>query len=324
MRAQVCTAFGSHEDLTFTDVPEPEMSPDGVRIRVAAAALNFADTLFIAGTYQVKAAPPFIPGFEVAGEVLEVGPDVTGLTPGDRVMAILDRGGFAEQVVAPARDVYPLTSTMRLLEAAGFPIAYGTSHFGLTDRCHVAPGETVLVHGAAGGVGLTAVECAKVLGARVIATAGGPDKLAVATAHGADEVIDYRTENIKARVRELTGGRGADVVYDPVGGEIFEASVRCTAPDGRILVVGFASGTIPAPAANILLVKNISVIGFNWGGYRSVAPDRVRASLAELLSWWNEGKLKPHVGATYPLADAVKALRALKARAHTGKVILIP
>jgi NADPH2:quinone reductase len=324
MRAMVCTALGSFEDLTLQNLPDPDMTPDGVRIRVAAAALNFADTLFIAGTYQVKAVPPFIPGFEVAGDVLEVGPEVTGLAPGDRVMAILDRGGFAEQVVAPARDVYPLTPAMPTAEAAGFPIAYGTSHFGLTDRCHLAPGETVLIHGAAGGVGLTAVECAKVLGARVIATAGGPDKLAMAMAHGADDGIDYQTENVKARVRELTGGRGADVVYDPVGGPIFDSSVRCTAPDGRMLVVGFASGTVPSPPANILLVKNISVIGFNWGGYRSFAPERVRTALTEVLSWWDQGKLKPHVGATYPLADAAKALGALKGRKHTGKIVLVP
>ncbi|WP_413204654.1 NADPH:quinone oxidoreductase family protein [Rhodospirillum sp. A1_3_36] len=324
MRAMVCTALGSFEDLTLQDVPDPDMTPDGVRIRVDATALNFADTLFIAGTYQVKAAPPFIPGFEVAGEVLEVGSKVTGLAPGDRVMAILDRGGFAEQVVAPARDVYPLTAAMPTAEAAGFPIAYGTSHFGLTDRCRLAPGETVLIHGAAGGVGLTAVECAKALGARVIATAGGPDKLAMARAHGADEGLDYRTENVKARVRELTGGRGVDVVYDPVGGVLFDTSVRCTAPDGRILVVGFASGTVPSPPANILLVKNISVIGFNWGGYRTFAPDRVRTALTEVLSWWDQGKLKPHVGATYSLADAAEALGALKGRKHTGKIVLIP
>jgi NADPH2:quinone reductase len=324
MRAMVCQALGSTDDLVFLDVPEPELAPDGVRIRVAAAALNFADTLFVKGTYQVKAKPPFIPGFEVAGEVLEVGAEVTGLAPGDRVMAILDHGGYAEQVVAPAKDVYPLTPAMPFPEAAGFPIAYGTSHFGLTDRCRLAPGETVLVHGAAGGVGLTAVECAKTLGARVIATAGGADKLAVALAHGADDAIDYQTENIKARVRELTDGRGADVVYDPVGGEVFDASVRCTALDGRILVVGFASGTVPAPPANILLVKNITVIGFNWGGYRPVAPERVRASLSEALSWWDLGKVKPHVGATYALSDASKALRALKGRKHTGKIVLIP
>ncbi|MBK1663126.1 zinc-binding dehydrogenase [Rhodospirillum rubrum] len=324
MRAMVCDAFGPPDVLRAVDLPDPPLPPDGVRIRVRAAGINFADGLFIAGQYQIRPRPPFIPGFEVAGDILEVGSQVLDLRPGQRVMAILDQGGYADQVVAPARDVHALTDRMDILAAGGFPIAYGTSHFGLTDRCRLRPGEIVLIHGAAGGVGLTAVECAKALGATVIATAGGADRLEIARQHGADYGIDHRSENIKARVRELTGGRGVDVVYDPVGGDVFDASLRCTAPDGRILVVGFASGAIPTPPANLLLVKNITVIGFNWGGYRQIAEQRVRESMEDVVSWWDRGLVTPHVGARFALSQAAEALDALKERKIIGKAVLIP
>ncbi|MGB0696883.1 MAG: NADPH:quinone oxidoreductase family protein [Rhodospirillaceae bacterium] len=337
MRALLCNALGSPDDLVETTDWTPvgpgltgdgskagALSPQAVRIAVKAAGVNFADGLFIAGKYQVKPTPPFVPGFEVAGDVLEVGAEVTHVAPGDRVMAVLDQGGWAEEAIAAGADVLPLPEKMDYETAAGFPITHGTSHFGLWDRCNLQPGEVLVVHGAAGGVGLTAVECGKAMGATVIATAGGPEKLAVALEHGADHGIDYKTQDVRAEVKRLTGGRGADVVYDPVGGEIFDASVRSTAPDGRILVVGFASGTVPSPAANILLVKNISVIGFQWGPYRTLRPQALAASLQQCLDWWAEGKIRPLIGRTFPLTEAAQAIKALRDRCVAGKIVLVP
>lgn len=328
MRAMVCDTFGPPDALRVREVPPPPLGPQDVRVRVRAAGVNFADGLFIGGAYQRRPTPPFIPGFEVAGEVLETGsqagPDHGGPAPGDRVIAVLDQGGWAEEAVAPLDAVLPLADHLPDAEAAGFAIAYGTAHFGLVDRARLAPGEWVLIHGAGSGVGLTAVECAKALGARVIATARGGEKQAAARARGADHLLEADPEALKAQVRALTEGRGVDVVYDPVGGPLFDASMRCTAPDGRLLVVGFASGTVPAPQANQLLVRNLSVIGFDWGGYRKQAPERVRASLVEVLGWWEAGRLAPHVGLSLPLEDAAQALAALRNRAVTGKVVLLP
>lgn len=320
MRAVVCQALG--QPLLVQDMDVPSLPVDGVRIAVQAAGVNFADSLVINGQYQDKLAPPFIPGFEVAGTVLEVAPGVTSCRPGDRVMAVLSQGGYAEEAVARESDVWVMPSAMDMVTAAGFPIVYGTSHFGLVERCHLQAGETLLVHGAAGGVGLTAVEIGVALGATVIATAGGPDKLAVALDHGAAHGIDYKSEDIRSRVKELTGGRGVDVVYDPVGGSVFDASLRCTAPNGRILVVGFASGKVAAPPGNILLVKNLTVIGYSWGAYRSLRPDALRASLQQALDWCAAGRLRPLVSRTLPLDQANEAIGLLKSRSVTGKVVL--
>ncbi|MBC7907441.1 MAG: NADPH:quinone oxidoreductase family protein [Rhodospirillaceae bacterium] len=320
MRAIVCPAFGS--PLELTHLPAPALGAGQVRIAVAAAGVNFADTLFIAGKYQEKVAPPLIPGMELAGTIIEVGEGVTGLATGDRVMAAVTGGAFAEEAIAAQTDVIRLPDQLDFVTAAGFPVAYGTSHLGLKHKAALRPGETLVVHGAAGGVGLTAVEIGVALGAQVIATAGGPDKVQIALDHGAHHGIDYKAEDIRERVKDLTGGRGADVIYDPVGGAVFDASLRSIAPDGRILVIGFASGTVPQIPANILLVKNVTVIGYWWGAYRKLNPALVRDSLAECMEWWAEGKLKPHVSKTLPLADAAAALELLKSRAATGKVVL--
>ncbi|MGE5516017.1 MAG: NADPH:quinone oxidoreductase family protein [Bacteroidota bacterium] len=320
MRAIVCPAFGAA--LELRDVASPPLSPGQVRIQVAAAGVNFADTLFIAGKYQEKVAPPLVPGMELAGTVVELGADVVGLAVGDRVMAAVTGGAFAEQAVAEQTDVIRLPDALDFVTAAGFPVAYGTSHLGLKAKAGLKSGEVLVVHGAAGGVGLTAVEVGVALGATVIATAGGPDKVRVALDHGAHHGIDYKTEDIRERVKELTGGRGADVIYDPVGGDVFDASLRAVAPDGRILVIGFASGAVPQIPANILLVKNVTVIGYWWGAYRKLNPALVRESLAECVQWWADGRLHPHVSQTLPLEQAADALALLKSRAATGKVVL--
>jgi NADPH2:quinone reductase len=320
MRAIVCPAFGA--PLEVRDLPAPVPGPGQVRIDVAAAGVNFADTLFIAGKYQEKVAPPLIPGMELAGTVAEVGEGVADLRVGDRVMAAVTGGAFAEQVVAEQTDVVRLPDGLDFVAAAGFPVAYGTSHLGLTAKAGLTAGETLVVHGAAGGVGLTAVEIGRALGATVIATAGGADKVQVALDHGAHHGIDYKAQDIREQVKALTGGRGADVIYDPVGGAVFDASLRSIAPDGRILVIGFASGTVPQIPANILLVKNVTVIGYWWGAYRKLNPTLVQDSLGECVRWWADGKLHPHVSQTLPLDRAAEALELLRSRKATGKVVL--
>ena len=322
MRAVVCREWCDPSGLRVEDVPVPPLAADGVRIAVHAAGLNFADTLIIAGAYQIKPPLPFSPGFEAAGRVLECAAGVTRCKPGDRVMAVVEYGGFAEQVVAPEDCVFVLPDNVDDVTAAAFPVAYGTSHLGLKYRAGLVAGETLLVHGAAGGVGLTAVEIGKRLGAVVIATASGAEKLRVCAEAGADHVVDARAENLRDRIKALTGGRGVDIVYDPVGGRLFEASLRSTAPGGRILIVGFASGEVPQIPANILLVKNISAIGYYWGGHRTLAPHWMQASFEELLRWLAKGSLQPRVSQTYPLSDTTSALQALRARRTTGKVVL--
>lgn len=322
MRAVLCRTLGDESGLVIADIAPAPLTAGTVRIDIFAAGVNFADGLLIAGKYQEKPALPFIPGFEVAGLVTDVAADVTGLRSGDRVMAVLDSGGFAEQVVARAEDVYRLPPAMDWITAAAFPIVYGTSHHSLVAKARLQAGEILLVHGAAGGVGLSAVEIGHALGATVIATAGGPDKLAVASAHGARYGIDYRGEDIRERVKALTAGRGADVVYDPVGGAVFDASLHATAPNGRILVIGFASGSVPQIPANILLVKNLTVVGYHWGAFRRLDPAGLRRSFEDLFAWFTGGKVRPTVSQTLPLEAAAQAIGLLKSRAVTGKLVL--
>ncbi|MBI3709099.1 MAG: NADPH:quinone oxidoreductase family protein [Proteobacteria bacterium] len=300
----------------------PALAPGTLRLRVTAAGVNFADTLMVKGEYQAKPPFPFSPGLEAAGIVAELAADVSGLRVGQRAIAVLDHGGFAEQVVCPASAIYPIPDSMDLVTAAGFPIAYGTAHIGLVHRAGLRADETLLVLGAAGGVGLTAVEVGKAIGARVIAAARGADKLALARAHGADATIDYAAEPLRDRVLALTDGRGADVVFDPVGGDQFDAALRATAWEGRLLIVGFAAGRIPQIPANLLLVKNISAVGLFWGSYRRKQPAIVRDSFAVLMEWWAAGKLRPHVSHRFDLADAARAMELLLSRAATGKIVL--
>ena len=321
-RAILCRDWSGPEGLELAEIPWPSPGPGEVAVALEAAGVNFADSLIIAGKYQEKPALPFTPGLEGAGVVRAVGPGVTRIKPGDRVMALFDHGGYAEAALARESDVHPLPDGIDFETAAGFPITYGTAHGALVWRAALKPGETLLVHGAAGGVGLAAVEVGKALGATVIATAGGPDKLAIAAEHGADHLIDSRQEDIRARVKALTGGRGADVVFDPVGGAVFEASLRAVAWGARLVVIGFAAGQVPQIPANILLVKNLSAIGLYWGSYRTRAPELVAAQFRELFDWTIAGKLKPHVSHRLDLSQAAEALALLTGRKSTGKIVL--
>ena len=322
MRAFLCHEYGEAKDMKVEEVPAPKMTAGNVRIAIKAAGVNFADTLIIKGEYQVRPPFPFAPGLEVAGEIIEVAPDISKFKLGDRVMAMTGHGGFATEAVTNAHNLIKIPEKMAYIEAAGFPSVYGTSHIGLVHKLNLQAGETLLVHGAAGGVGLSAVAIGKKLGATVIATAGSPEKLEVARQYGADYLIDYRTEDIRERVKQMTDGRGADAVFDPVGGSAFDATLRCTTQRGRILIVGFASGTIPQIPANILLVKNITVIGFYWGAHRKLDPNLIKHSFEELIDWYTAGDLKPHVSYIFDLEDAAEAMNKLTSRKSTGKVVL--
>jgi NADPH2:quinone reductase len=325
MRALLCRSLGDIAALEVGEVASPPLGPGQVRISVRASGVNFPDILMVEGKYQVKPELPFIPGLEVAGVVLECATGVSHVRPGDRVMAFTRRGGgHAQEVVTPGAIVTPIPEAMDFVTAAGFPVAYGTAHFALQHRGRLAAGETLLVLGAAGGVGLAAIEVGKLLGARVIAAAGSPEKLAIAREHGADHGIDYRVENWRDRVKELTDGRGVDVVFDPVGGAAFEQSVRAIGWEGRLLVVGFASGDIPRVAANMILVKNFSVTGVVFGEHSSRYPDDTRARLGQLLGDFAAGHLKPRISRAYPLDQARAALAEMAGRRVVGKLVLTP
>ena len=322
VKAMVCNAWGGPESLTLADLPLPALGPKEVRIRVRAAGLNFPDTLMIAGKYQFKPAFPFAPGMECAGEIDAVGEKVSDLKPGDRVMATTGNGSFGEMVNCPAANVYRIPASMPFETAAGFPITYGTTYHALVDRGRMKKGEVLLVHGAAGGVGLNAVELGRELGATVIGTVGSDEKAAIVKEYGATHVINYSKESIKDRVKELTGGNGADVIYDAVGGDAFDQSLRCIAWDGRLLVIGFASGRIPEAPANLALIKGCSIVGVFWGAFAAREPEKNRANFAALLALYEQGRLKPHVSATFPLDQVPQAMQALLSRKTTGKVVI--
>ncbi len=323
MRAVVCPRPEGIGALEIRELPVPEPGAGEIRIRVAAAGVNFADTLAVRGRYQERPPLPFVPGLELAGTVDALGPGVDGPPPGTPVVAVVDFGAWAEFAVARAVDVVPLPDGLSPEVAAGFPVTYGTAHGALVWRAGLRPGETVLVHGAAGGSGLAAVECARALGARVIATARGESRLALVRAHGAHEVLDAGDPELVARIRALAP-EGVHVAFDPVGGEMFRASLRTIAWEGRILVIGFASGEVPQIPANHLLVKNAAAVGFYWGSYRRHDPARVRDGLATLLDWWREGRLRPEVARRYPLTEVREALEDLLARRVAGKIVLVP
>ncbi len=324
MKAVLCREFGAPSVLTVEEIEAPRPGPEEVRIAVRAVGVNFPDLLLVAGKYQARPPFPFSPGIESAGEVIEVGAEVEDIRPGDRVLANHPHGGFAEEVVAPAATVYPMPENMSFEQAAAFPVAYGTGYHGLVQRGALAPGETLLVHGAGSGVGLVAVELGKLLGATVIATAGSAVKLEVAREYGADHLINYREEKIRERVKEFTAGAGADVVYDPVGGDVMDESVRCINWGGRILVIGFASGRFAEIPSNLVLIKGMSVVGVYWGSFIARNPERGRENFRVLLEWYGQGKLKPLISRSFALEEAAAALEALEARKVTGKAVLVP
>lgn len=321
MRAWQVTEWCEPEGMTLADVAVPEPGAGQVRIQTRAAALNFFDILEIAGKYQVRPPFPFTPGAEVGGVVDAVGPGGAGLAVGDRVLAMTWLGGFGEFCLAPARMTFPIPDSMSFVEAAAMPIVYQTGYLALTVRGALQPGEWLLVHAAAGGVGSAAVQLGKAMGARVIGTAGSDEKLDFVRAQGADHALSYRDEGWVKRVMEITGS-GTNVIYDPVGGDIFDLSTKCIAPEGRLLVIGFAGGRISSVAANRLLLKSMSAIGVYWGGYIERRPAFVAEAQAALFDMYTRGQIRPAVSKVYRLDEVPQAMRSLAGRQTVGKVVV--
>jgi NADPH2:quinone reductase len=311
-------------ELRVREVPEPLVAPATAKVEIKAAGCNFFDILIVKGEYQIKPPFPFVPGGEIAGIVTEVGESVTGVAPGDHVFGTVSTGGYAERAVVLGGSLRKMPEGMSFEEAAAFPIVYPTSYAALVLRARIEAGETLLVHAAAGGVGLAAVQIGRALGACVIATAGDREKLEIARAAGADVVIDYRTEDWVSRVKEETGGRGADVIYDSVGGEVFDGSMRCIAWNGRLLVVGFAGGRIPEVKVNRILLKNIAVVGIHWGAYALNEPERIPEVFDALDALYKEGAVRPEIYGTYALEELPAALEALASRRTYGKLVVTP
>jgi len=322
MRAVLCTAYGPPDSLRVQNIAMPTAVPDQAVVSVKAAGVNFPDVLIIENKYQLKPPLPFSPGSELAGVVETVGERVTNVKPGDRVMAIVGYGAFAEAVSVDAARLLPIPDGMDFVTAASFGLTYATGDHALRDRGDLKAGETLLVLGAAGGVGIAAIEIGKAIGARVIAAASSDDKLAVCREHGADAAINYAAEDLRERIKALTDGKGPNVIYDPVGGPYTEPALRSIAWRGRLLVVGFAAGEIPRIPLNLTLLKGCSIVGVFWGDFSRREPERFAASMRQLGRWFAEGKLKPHVSRTFPLERAADALTLMAARQVKGKVVL--
>jgi len=324
MRVAQFSEFGGPEMLRIEEIPEPTPGAGEIVIRVAAVGLNFFDTLVLRNRYQVTPTLPHSPGAEVAGTIEAVGPDVSSLKPGQRVVAFIGGNGAREKVATKARNAVPIPDGVSDEAAAGIPVTYGTALNALKDRGQLKPGETIAVLGAAGGAGLAAVEVAKLMGGHVIAVASSGDKLALASAHGAAEGINYQDQDLKSRLKELTGRKGVDVLYDCVGGPYAEPALRAMAWEGRYLVVGFAAGEIPRFPLNVVMLKGCAVIGVSWSAFVNRNPDQHRANMVELLEWCRQGLIVPHIHGTFPLAETAKALCLIEGRKATGKVIVNP
>jgi len=322
MKALLCKQFGPPESLVLEDVPSPKAGAGEVVVSIKAASVNFPDVLIIQNKYQFKPPLPFSPGSELSGVVKEIGPDVKNVKPGDRVIAFTTFGAFAEDVKTEAVRLLPMPQGMDYASGASFILTYGTTDHALRDRAQLQAGETLLVLGAAGGVGVAAIEIGKALGARVIACASSDEKLAVCREHGADEGINYASEDLRERIKALTGGKGVDVIYDAVGGPYSEPAFRSIAWRGRHLVIGFAAGDIPKLPLNLALLKGASVVGVFWGDYTRREPKHFAESARQLARWYAEGKLKPHVSATFPLEKAADAMNLLASRKAKGKVVV--
>lgn len=322
MKTVLCKKFGPPETLVLEDVDSPIAGPGQIVVSVKACGINFPDVLIIENKYQFKPPLPFAPGGEISGVVKEVGEGVANVSVGDRVLASTGAGGLAEELVLPAVAAVPIPGSMDFKTAAAFLMTYGTSYYALKDRAHIQPDESLVVLGAAGGVGLAAVELGKAMGARVIAAASTDEKLAVCREHGADDVINYSTDGLKDKMKELTGGKGADVVYDPVGGEYSEAAIRATAWEGRFLVIGFAAGDIPRIPLNLTLLKSCQIVGVFWGAFVGRDPNANKQNTRELFELFEKGKIKPYVSSSYPLERAGDAIRELGERRAKGKVVV--
>ena len=324
MKALLCTRYGGPDDLEIANLPDPQPGPGEALVRVKAAALNFFDTLIIAGKYQYKPPMPFSPSAELAGVVEAVGDEVTSVRLGDRVAAYVGSGAARGMIAVDAARLVKIPDGLDFDRAAGVCVTYGTTLHALKDRADIQPGETLAVLGASGGVGIAAVELGKIMGARVIACASSDDKLAFAREHGADETINYATDDLKEALRRVTGGKGVDVIYDPVGGPYAEPALRSIAWKGRFLVVGFAAGEIPKIPLNLALLKGCDIVGVFWGSFIERDPAGHRANTEQLLEWCAQDRLSAHVHAVYPLAEAATALKAIAARQVMGKIILHP
>ena len=324
MRAVVCKQWGGPEALVIENITLPDPKAGEVKIRVRAAGVNFPDVLIIQKKYQLQPPLPFTPGAEISGDVISVGEGVTHLKAGDRVVSFCGIGGFAEEVIAPAAVTLPMPHGIDYPLAAVFSLAYGTSWHAVRDRAALQAGETMLVLGAAGGVGLAAVEIGKALGARVVAAASTDEKLEVCKQHGADAVINYRSGDLREAIKRECGKNGPDVIYDPVGGKFAEPAFRSIAWRGRYLVVGFADGEIPALPLNLALLKGASLVGVYWGEFAKREPVNNQKGMAEMFGWIREGKLKPRISKTYKLEEAPQALMDMAARKVTGKVVIAP
>lgn len=322
MKAIICEKYGLPDTLIYRETTLNPPGPRQVRIGIKACSVNFPDTLIIQGLYQVKPPLPFTPGSDIAGVVLETGAEVSEFEVGDEVFGFVMTGGFAEEVIAEAGQIFTKPSGMSFPVAASFLMAYGTSYHALKDRAQIQPGETLVVLGASGGVGLAAVALGKLLGARVIAAASSAEKLTLCQEHGADEIINYQKEDLKNRIKKLTNGKGADVIYDPVGGDYSEAALRAMGWNGRFLVVGFATGEIPKISLNLALLKSCQIVGVFWGAFAMRFPKENIKNSQLLLQWLLSGNLNPHIHATYPLADTPKALNEMMARKVKGKVVI--
>jgi NADPH:quinone reductase len=324
VKAVLCTHFGPPDDLVVTDIPEPAPGPGQVVASVRAVGLNFYDTLIITGRYQKKPPFPFSPGGEFAGTVEQVAPDVTGFSPGDRVIGYVTYGALRERIAVPAEKLIRLDVALDFDRAAALTIIYGTALHGLRDRGALKAGETLAVLGAAGGVGLAAVELGKLMGARMIACASSADKLDFAHRHGADQVVNYASEDLRGALKRLGGEHGIDVIFDPVGGAYSEAALRSMAWGGRHLVVGFAAGEIPRLPLNLILLKGCALMGVYFGDWVHRQPAAFRAAVGELARWAADGKLSCHVDRAFPLAETAQALKALTDRKAMGKIVVRP
>ena len=322
MKAIICEKLGLPTELVYKEIPDLKAGPKEVIVEVKACAVNFPDTLIIQGKYQIKPELPFSPGSDISGIVKSVGSEVKSFKPGDAVFGIIPYGGFAEEVSVSQNMIFPKPEKMDFKIAASFLYAYGTSLHALKDRAQLKPGETIAILGASGGVGLAAVELAKNMGARVIACASTPEKLALCQDYGADEIINYTTEDLKARIKALTDGKGADVIYDPVGGSYSESALRATAWKGRFLVVGFAAGDIPKIPLNLALLKGCQIVGVFWGRFTKENPSANLANSLQIFEWFKQGKINPHIHKVYSLEDAPLALQEMMDRKVRGKVMI--